>query len=605
MGLLQKAVETYDAHTALVGEVQEGHEVLAPVGHTTKSAAYEITINQDGVFCSARIVTKGEPKIIVPATEDAEGRSGKKADQYPYPLSDKLKYYVQQPELFLAQLAAWEQSAFSHPKLNPVLTYIRAGTIVADLAHSGCLPKAKDGIPSKDELDGLVSWNVIGLGDTSGPCYTDLSLMQAFTNYYLSLLRDKPHGVCMIDGSNSALASKHPKGIIPFNGNAKLISANDSSNFTYRGRFSDDAQAATVGYIASQKAHNALRWLAAEQGARVVFGGRTFLCWNPQGIQVCHAVSPLRPASAETKPSDYKAALQKTLDGCRSELPEQNAGVVIAAFDAATTGRLSLTYYNELLGSDFLQRLYDWDETFCWWARDYETNGYRILSPSLYQIVKCAFGTQRVENNSARLVPDDRVLRQQMQRLVSCRVDRARFPADIVQALIERASTPLAYAPGVRERLLTAACAAIRKYHHDYFEEELQMELDKSRADRSYQYGRLLAVLEKVERDTYDKDESRDPNAIRLQTMFRRRPLHTFGIVNDQLERAYFPRLKPVSRSYYKRLISEIVEIIYACPESEWDKPLEDTYLMGYYLQRKDLYTAKTEKTGNTDEEEN
>ena len=137
------------------------------------------------------------------------------------------------------------------------------------------------------------------------------------------------------------------------------------------------------------------------------------------------------------------------------------------------------------------------------------------------------------------------------------------------------------------------------------------MELDKGRADRSYQYGRLLAVLEKAEWDTYDKydkydkEKSRDPNAIRLQSMFRRRPLHTFGIVNDQLERAYFPRLKPVSRSYYKRLISEIVEIIYACPESEWDKPLEDTYLMGYYLQRKDLYTTKTEKTGNTDEEEN
>lgn len=74
----------------------------------------------------------------------------------------------------------------------------------------------------------------------------------------------------MITGSYDIPAKQHPKGIIPFNGNAKLISANDNSNFTYRGRFSDDAQAATVGYIASQKAHNALRWLAAEQGARVV-----------------------------------------------------------------------------------------------------------------------------------------------------------------------------------------------------------------------------------------------------------------------------------------------------------------------------------------------
>lgn len=604
MGLLQKAVETYDAHTALVGEVQEGHEVLAPVSHILTSAQIEITVNAAGELANARAVDKKEPKIIIPVTEDSGGRTSAPCA---HPLCDQLCYLAPYDEkrhpLYLEQLEHWAASPYSHPMLPPILTYVRRGTILTDLATRSIIRLDAQGKAEKEKL--LVRWRVIGIGEDSGACWESLSLFDAYIAWYAAQRAETGAALCMITGSYDVPAKQHPKGIIPFNGNAKLISANDSSNFTYRGRFTGDAQAATVGYIASQKAHNALRWLAAEQGARVVFGGRTFLCWNPQGIQVCHAVSPLRPASAETKPSDYKAALQKTLDGCRSELPEQNAGVVIAAFDAATTGRLSLTYYNELLGSDFLQRLHDWDEMFCWWARNYETNGYLILSPSLYQIVKCAFGTQRVENNSARLVPDDRVLRQQMQRLVSCRIDKAKFPADIVQALVERASTPLAYAPSVRERLLTTACAAIRKYHHDYFEEELQMELDKSRADRSYQYGRLLAVLEKVERDTYDKDESREPNAIRLQTMFRRRPLHTFGIINDQLERAYFPRLKPVSRSYYKRLISEIVEIIYACPESEWDKPLEDTYLMGYYLQRKDLYTAKTEKTGNTDEEEN
>lgn len=604
MGLLQKAVETYDAHAAQVGKVQEGCEVLAPVSHILTSAQIEITVNAAGELADARAVDKKEPKIIIPVTEDSGGRTSAPCA---HPLCDQLCYLAPYDEkrhpLYLEQLERWAASPYSHPMLQPILTYVRHGTILTDLAARGIIRLDAQGKPEKEKL--LVRWQVIGIGEDSGVCWESLSLFDAYIAWYAAQRAETGAALCMITGSYDIPAKQHPKGIIPFNGNAKLISANDNSNFTYRGRFSDDAQAATVGYIASQKAHNALRWLAAEQGARVVFGGRTFLCWNPQGIQVCHPATPLRPASVETKPSDYKEALQKTLDGYRSELPEQNAGVVIAAFDAATTGRLSLTYYNELLGSDFLQRLYDWDKTFCWWARDYETNGYRILSPSLYQIVKCTFGTQRIENNKARLVPDDRVLRQQMQRLVSCRVDKARFPADIVQALIERASTPLAYAPGVRERLLTAACAAIRKYHHDYFEEELQMELDKGRADRSYQYGRLLAVLEKVERDTYDKDESRDPNAIRLQSMFRRRPLHTFGIVNDQLERAYFPRLKPVSRSYYKHLISEIVEIIYACPESEWDKPLEDTYLMGYYLQRKDLYTAKTEKTGNTDEEEN
>ena len=93
----------------------------------------------------------------------------------------------------------------------------------------------------------------------------------------------------MITGADAPPAEQHLKGVIASSGNAKLISANDTSNFTFRGRFTDDSQAATVSYEASQKAHNALQWLAAEQGVREVFGGRTFLCWNPQGIQVCHA----------------------------------------------------------------------------------------------------------------------------------------------------------------------------------------------------------------------------------------------------------------------------------------------------------------------------
>ena len=43
------------------------------------------------------------------------------------------------------------------------------------------------------------------------------------------------------------------------------------------------------------------------------------------------------------------------------------------------------------------------------------------------------------------------------------------------------------------------------------------MALEPEKQDRSYQYGRLLAVLEKAERDTYSSDETREPNAIRMQ----------------------------------------------------------------------------------------
>ena len=111
----------------------------------------------------------------------------------------------------------------------------------------------------------------------------------------------------------------------------------------------------------------------------------------------------------------------------------------------------------------------------------------------------------------------------------------------------------------------------------------------------SYQFGRLLAVMEKVERDTYGSSEDREPNAIRLQSVFCQRPMATAGALEKQLERAYFPRLKPGSRIWYKNLLGQIMAAISAFPQEDWNKPLTETYLMGYYLQRNALYTKKND----------
>ena len=307
--------------------------------------------------------TKRSPELYHPVTEDSGGRTSAPCA---HPLCDQLCYLAPYDEkrhpLYLEQLEHWAASPYSHPMLPPILTYVRRGTILTDLATRSIIRLDAQGKAEKEKL--LVRWRVIGIGEDSGACWESLSLFDAYIAWYAAQRAETGAALCMITGSYDVPAKQHPKGIIPFNGNAKLISANDSSNFTYRGRFTGDAQAATVGYIASQKAHNALRWLAAEQGARVVFGGRTFLCWNPQGIQVCHADWPIRriqPAQA-TVPSDYRKELRATLQGYQSQLPAETAGVVIAAFDAATTGRLAVIYYNELKGTDFLQRLHNWDK---------------------------------------------------------------------------------------------------------------------------------------------------------------------------------------------------------------------------------------------------
>lgn len=592
MGLLQKAVETYDSHYAYASENIEGQAMMAPVGHIVTRAEIEITLDQDGIFVNASAVDKSEPKIIIPATESSAGRTSAPCA---HPLCDQIGYLIpgneQKFRLYVDQLSAWEVSSYTHPKLTPILRYVKGETILGDLVHSGVVKLDGTGKPENEKQ--LVRWRI--LGSDVEACWLDHTLYDAFTQYYIAHHEGQTM-LCMVSGEETNAAGQHPKGIIPISGNAKLISANDSSGFTYRGRFIEEWQSASVGYEASQKAHNAIRWLAQEQG--VILGGRTFLCWNPQGRNIIPAHLPfMKPPKPIFRSSEYRDTLQKVLSGKKAEL-KLTDGVVLAAFDAATTGRLSLTYYNELLGHDFLQRLHDWDVSCCWPHRY-----WGITSPSLYQIVSYAFGTPRTEKGQAKMETDERIMRQQIQRLIACRVDKATIGADVVKALVNRASNLEIYKTrdsssgqqeDIRENLLSTTCAVIRKYRTDRFKEEWNMALEPEKKDRSYQFGRLLAVMEKVERDTYDND-TREPNAIRMQSVFCQRPMYAAGNLEKQLERAYFSRLKPSSRVWYKNLIGQIMACISEFPEEEWNKPLEDSYLMGYYLQRSALYTKKND----------
>lgn len=590
MGLLQKAVETYDAMAHRAGQVFEGeNEPLAPVSHIMARAQIEITLDQDGRFVSARAVDREAPKIIIPVTEESAGRTSAPCA---HPLCDQLGYVSSSDEkkhvLYVDSLSDWAHSEYTHPKLPPILAYVRNGTILTDLSDAEIIQLTPKGGPSDEKL--MVCWVVNGLGEgLNGPCWEDQTLMDAFVNYSAAKRGDAPPSLCMITGSMDTPANQHPKGIVPINGNAKLISANDSSGFTYRGRFDDAAQAATVGYAASQKAHSALRWLIANQN--VSFGGRTFLCWNPQGIQVPRVTGPMGRRTGTVQraanPSQYQKQLREALSGWKEDLP-QSAGVVIAAFDAATTGRLAVTYYNELLASDFLDRLHDWEAACCW-----ENGPHGIQSPSLSQIVSWAFGTPR----NGKAETDDRILSQQMQRLVACRVDRALFPPDIERALVEKASHLLLYEGENRQKLLFTACAAIRKYHCDHSKEEWDMALDKNCSERSYLFGRLLAIADAVESSAYTSEDRRETNALRMQKAFALRPLASWRLLEEKLE-PYYKQLSPGLRQYYRKLTQEIVEKLSAS-DGMLNQKLDDIYLLGYYHQR----ACRTEKPDNQETE--
>lgn len=580
MGLFQKAVETYDAMQKLVGVKVEGKETLAPIGYMITTANIEITVDADGNFVRAKRI---DEKIPIPCTEKSSGRSSAPAA---HPLCDNLTYVsdinAEKHSVYLEEIEAWKESEFTCAKIDAIYKYLKKNTVLEDGVKSSVIEFDANG-KLKGEKE-LVTWRVEGLGEDSGAVHEDRQLMNSFFKYYIKN-NDSVRGICMVTGERKNLAKQHIKGVSSFSGNAKLISANDTSNYTYRGRFISGDEAMTMGYVASQKAHNVLKWLLSNYG--VSFGNRRMVCWSPQGRQIPRFNLPLLQTNDnKIEPADYKKQLQNVVNGYKTNLPEPDT-VVIASFEAATSGRLSVTYYNELQGSDFLDRLYYWDSTCCW-----NDNRWGVQSPNLYQIVNYAYGTQR---ESGKVECDPKILAQHMQRLISCRIDKAIFPTDIMRSLAIKASNMQVYKGKNTDQLLFIACAAIRKYRYDHFKEEWEMALEENISDRSYQFGRLLAVLEKIEKDTYKNGEERETNAIRTQAFYVQRPLSAFSQIMTGLKTGYYPRLSSATKTYYEKLIGSIMEKISSSNEGQLDKPLTETYLMGYYLQKNALYTKKEE----------
>lgn len=609
MGLFQKACETYDTFASLAGVPQEGKSTLLPISHIMQKAQIEITLDLDGNFVRAVLVDPKLSKTVIPATIESAGRTGKSSKREKvktaHPLSDQLEYVSslnpEKHEDYINKLSSWANSEFTHTKVHAVLSYVKKDSILHDLQREGIIRLKSDGKPDKGKINNadyskcMIRWRILNTG-TKDACWEDASLINAYIQYYKTTL-EKSDVLCLITGNKTVPLKNHPKGIIAAQYGAKLISSNDKDGFTFRGRFETPDQAATISYEASQKAHYALQWLADKNNQGVEIAGRTFLCWNPQGKKLYNFyTSELLFGSTASeippKPTEYKEKLRKTLAGYRNELPE-TAEVILAAFDAATTGRLSLTYYNELRASDFYDRIERWYATCSWpyWLK--EKGELVAQSPLLINIVKYAFGTERGKNIDL----EDKIKRDQTQRLVSCVTDGMAIPMDLVKALGQRASQPLAYDKKNNNyrKVLFTACAVIRKYRNDKLKrEEWTLALQEDKLDRSYQYGRLLAVLEKVEQIALEeKEKDRETTAMRLMSAYRNQPRHYSVIIHESIQKAYMPIISPGKRKWFKKLIQDIFMKLSEFPDSEQNKPLEDTYLMGYYLQRQALYSNK------------
>lgn len=625
MSWIQRLYETYEnCHSMIRAGFDENGVPLLPICHTTQQAQIEITIDLDGNFKRAKVVPKNEARTIIPCTESSGGRTSGEA---PHPLCDKLQYVAADYKdyggkkafyycSYLSQLKKWCDSENSHPKVEAVLRYVEKGNTLKDLINYQVLFIGDNGslldkwdkkvikdAPNTRQDEAFVRWRVEIPGDPQDALWNDLSLFESWIKYYLSIKED--NALCYVTGKEIPAAEQHPRNIRRDGDGAKLISANDTSGFTFLGRFTDAKQACGVGYEVTQKAHNALRWLIGKQGYKR--GEQVIVAWSINGHDIPDPLADpfavlgfediqIESESAVSTAQELALKLKKKIAGYSAYLGDTSK-IVVMGLDSATPGRMAITFYRELTGSDFLTRIDKWHET-CAWIHDYryvelpaEKKSGKIKkhirfvgAPAPSDIAEAAY--------SIRV--DDNLRKSTVERILPCIIDGQRIPRDLVESVVRRASNRIGMENWEWNKTLSIACALFKKYQKDYKEEDFEMALDENRKTRDYLYGRLLALADSLEQWALQKaGETRQTTAARLMQRFADHPYSTWRTI----ELALGPYKARLGGQSLKRQ-NMITEVIAMFDPDDFinDKKLSGEFLLGYHCQREALWNKDVEE---------
>lgn len=619
--------ELYAVYEKNWGGPYSENPMLLPISHSTANAQIEIMLDEDGTFVKAERVPKAEAVTVIPVTNDSAARSSGIA---PHPFADKLIYIAGDYEKYFdgkksdnsaffnaytEQLEKWAESKYSHQAVRTLLTYLEKRSLIGDLIKSGVLVSDNSGmLKSGEKLEGISQEDSfvrfrINYHDESleSRTWKDKTLIDSFIEYNSSLDWDKQ--LCYATGKILPVTYKHPSKIRNAGDKGRLISSNDESGFAYRGRFRGKEDAISVSYDFSQKMHNALKWLIARQGVNIE-NSLMLIVWESALRELPNIINSASEFEFDDETEEqiyadtyvkYKEQLKKSIFGYKKKLDSSSKAMVMG-LDSAVTGRLSIGLYSELQSSELLENIQKWHEDTAWFTYNNKQHRYVFDSFELRNIINCAFGIERgkfIECSDPKLKTD------YMCRLIPCVTEGRKIPKDIVRSLMNKAIFPLKYSNNYNWRnVLSVTCGMIRKEKLEN-KEECTMALDENCSDRSYLYGRLLAVADAAESRTYESGEKRTTNAKRYFNAFSNRPCTTWNIIRNQLS-PYLEKLDKTNTSvysdnYYTNLINEITDKFSREDFSDNSK-LDPVFLHAYSCQIKALYSGNKNNINNEEE---
>lgn len=641
MSLWSNLLQTYDAVQAATGissaendGTPDARKTLLPVYHTTMKTQLLVEIDYNAQLRG--IEKDNKPfDIIIPCTEQSAGRSGR--NPKPHPLCDQLQYVdsaydVDKHREYMEQLDEWKGD---NVKLNAIYRYLAEHSVIDDARAQGV-----DIQSEKDSKIGVRFSVMVPGGDHVPHTWQDPEIRDLWIAHQEH--QGKRLGTDMLGAELYVPSSNFPKNIVSVNGNAKLISANDATNFTFRGRYVDRDEALVIDALASQKIHSTLKWLVGNNGT--ITGTQAIVIWAVDSKPIEHIVDcfgdsfdvdeslpdyddrtdydKLQDAYGQTE-VNYAERFGKLLRGYGGNpsldwMRTHERRIAIAIFDAATTGRLSVTFYRELTEDEYIENVLQWHKDSAWPLTRRNQAGIEALknpddarkaaaiplsihyigTPSFVDIINCIYDDdERVGDRYVRFK------KKVEKQLVECMFGNNSLPGSFLRQAFYRVIRPNGYDNAAAwRRDFEIACSMWKKH---FVEEDskrpeqernpITMALDKERDDRDYLYGRLLALADGFEyRILMQQGGSgtvgRSTNAVRLMSNYAAKPYVTWKNIWTQLTPYinYAWNHAPGIAKSFQNDIDEVMSL-FNDGDIENNDALSPLFLFGYSHQRKYL----------------
>lgn len=633
----------------LIGDLNDKSNLILPIYHNSMKSngknIVEILINKRSELVDANFLDDGDI-VIFPVTEDSVARSSGIA---PHPLFDNFDYVIQDDTkkslAYINQQESWINSD-KDDFVKIVHDYITKAKVFEDILSK--LYKdykiTKDKIveyvdnsekkPKTVTVDFSKVFLTFAVENYEGKKNLSLSenknLQEKFIRYTEeSFARDKDSEkiICNISGKEDFLCLKHK----PLIGSARLISQITANSENFLGRFDKPDETIKIGKDSSQKIIQMAKALLSGENTSRWLGEFTYvLSWFSDDIQnktemdvtkkLEKSIEESNKDTSQNRQSfmlsedDLKEISKETSMTIADKTSEdivksftsgrirfkEDSKYYIAIIDKVSNGRVALKYFKEMDSSILKENLVKWQGKYNW-PRYTKEIGRHLYTPSPFALIQTAYG---VEREKGLEVSKKSFSTDQYKNILMAIVEGRDMPQNIIRALELNIRNRLSYDKSWQQVKLCALAVLKDK------EGIKSNMLDRKETDRSYLFGRLLAIYEKTEAFTYNKDDERITNAEKLWSSYLNKPA-TMSMRLSDLIKPYDFKLHANEktreiRNILKREAGDVIDLIgenYKFNGVETNKPLNSGFLFGYQAQIKELDYLYRRTTKESEEE--